>query len=91
MSVVLLRNGDGRDVVLLTAINAAGIVPDQDRSAFGDPEVAGWGIQDAPVLLKLHDGRAVYQVYDSNPELVATFNEAAADAVAAYDTAKAQG
>lgn len=88
--IVYLTSGDQRDAEFSPLVTAAGITPEHERSAWGDPEVTTWGIQDAPVLLWLHDGRAVYQVTDANPDALATFTADAQTAVDAYELAKAE-
>jgi hypothetical protein len=90
MSVVFLTSGDKREELLRAAIEGKGYQIDQERSAFGDPEVCAWGIQDPPCIVKVHDGRAVYELND--PAKVRTWayiKGLMTTAVNDYDAAKA--
>lgn len=89
MTTILLTSGDARDAILQAKLAASGIVPDEIRSAWGCPEVCGWGIQDAPALICLHDGRAVLQLTDNDAiPKATTWKARATKAAAAYDVAK---
>jgi hypothetical protein len=90
MSVIFLTSGDKRETLMRDAIAGKGYQIDAERSAFSDPEVCAWGIQDPPCLVKLHDGRAVYELNDPAQAVAwAIIADQMAAAVTAYDEAKA--
>lgn len=64
MSVIFLTvGGDTRETALREAIAAKGWEV-TERYAFSDPEVCAWGIVDPPCVIKLYDGRAVWECAD---------------------------
>lgn len=91
MSVILLTSGDRRETLLREAIEGKGYQIDAERSAFGDPEVCAWGIQDPPCIVKVHDGRAVYELNDPAKVRAWTVIKGyMTKAVTDYDAAKAE-
>jgi hypothetical protein len=93
MSVVFLITGALRDVAMREAITAKGWQIDSERSAFSDPEVIGWHSMDPPCVVKVHDGRAVWECSDPVAAAGWSWNWVKGEhtkAVKAYDTAKAE-
>lgn len=90
MSVIFLTSGDRRETLLREAIAGKGYQIDSERSAFGDPEVCQWGIADPPCIIKLHDGKAVYELSDPAKAKAWTYVKGLmTTAVNDYDAAKA--
>lgn len=88
--LVYLTTGDSRDMAMQALLSTQGIQPDTVRSAYGDPEVCDWIVQDAPCLLWLHNGKAVLQIASNDPMPEAGDLPAMIDAaVAAYEDAHA--
>jgi hypothetical protein len=91
MSVIFLTSGDKREADLRAAIATKGYQIDSERSAFGDAEVCQWGITDPPCIIKLHDGKAVYELNDpAKVRQWSVIKGYMTKAVTDYDAAKAE-
>lgn len=88
--LIYLTTGDNRDHNLQAMLAERGIKPTTERPAYGDPNVCGWCLQDAPCLLWLHDNRAVIQWTDNSDIPAADDLQPLIDAaVTAYEEANA--